>query len=312
VLTTLDVLETISPMLATAARPEVLTTLVGSHVFDQKLDGVRALAAWSENDFAIRNRNGRDLTMAYPDLCLASTQYAGPMILDGEIIAESGKFEDIAWRDKQKGHADAVRKVPARFVAFDVLHHPTEGDVRHLPYARRRQLLQGLALSGHFDISLASPDPQFFERIKALGGEGVIAKNLQAPYAKGRSNDWLKIKAVYSVTAIVTGYEPGSGARGELGAILVSLLEDMPNGGRMVRPIGKAGSGFSVKTSLEMKALIEAAIESGALGDFPIVEVECLSVTRSGVLRQPTYKGLRSDKGALDCTVDQLSDIPRS
>lgn len=311
-LTTLDVLESITPMLANSSRPEVLPTLVGTHVFDQKLDGVRALAAWSENDFAIRNRNGRDLTMAYPDLCLAGTVYDGPLILDGEIIAESGKFEDIAWRDKQKGHPDAVKKVPARFVAFDVLHHPEHGDVRHLPYARRRQLLQGLGLSGWFDVSLCSPDPQFFERIKALGGEGVIAKTLTGRYVKGRSNDWLKVKALYSVTALVTGYEPGSGARSELGAIYVSLLAEMPNGGRMVQPIGKAGSGFSVTTSLEMKDLIEHASSTGLLEDFPVVEIECLGVTRSGVLRQPTYKGLRTDKAALDCTADQLDDIPRT
>lgn len=311
-LTTLDVLESITPMLATSARPEVLQTLVGTHVFDQKLDGVRALAAWSEDDFGIRNRNGRDITMAYPDLCLAGTQYRGPLILDGEIVAESGLFEDIAWRDKQKGHADAVRKVPARFVAFDVLHHPTEGDVRHLPYARRRQLLDLLGLSGHFDVTLASPDPRFFDQIKALGGEGVIAKNLMAPYAKGRSNDWLKVKNIHSITALVTGYEPGTGARSELGAIYLSVLADMPNGGRMVQPIGKVGSGLSVKTSLEMKALIETALASEALEDFPVVEVECLSVTRTGVLRQPTYKGLRTDKGPLDCTADQLTDLPRS
>ena len=311
-LTTLDILDTLVPMLATSSRPEVLPTLVGSHVFDQKLDGVRAIAAWTEGDFGIRNRNGRNLTEAYPDLALASTVIDGPLILDGEIVAESGLFEDIAWRDKQKGRADAVQKVPARFVAFDVLYHPTEGDTRHLPYARRRQLLDLLNLVGKFDVSLCSPDPAFFDRLKALGGEGVIAKRLMAPYAKGRSNDWLKVKAIYSVTAVVSGYEPGSGARQDLGAIHLSLLVEMPNGGRMLKPIGKAGSGFSVTTAREMRDAIEHFMETGDIEDFPIVEVECLGLTRSGVLRQPVYKGMRTDKGALDCTYDQLADLPNS
>lgn len=310
-LTTLDILESITPMLAATARPEDLTTLVGSHVFDQKLDGVRALAAWtSEGDFGIRNRNGRDITMAYPDLCLASTNRSGPLILDGEIISETERFEDVAWRDKQKGHPDAVRKVPVRFVAFDVLHHPEHGDTRGLPYARRRQLLQTLDLVGKFDLSLASPDPAFFDRIRDLGGEGVVAKDLRAPYAKGRSRAWLKIKSLHRVTALATGYEPGSGARSEMGAVYLSLLEPMPNDGFMLKPIGKVGSGFSVATSLEMKALIDAVAESGSIDDVPVLEVECLGVTRTGVLRQPAYKGLRTDKAVTDCTADQLKDIP--
>lgn len=312
VLTTLDTLDSIVPMLANSARPEQLSTLVGSHVFDQKLDGVRALAAWTGNDFGIRNRNGRDRTDVYPDLCLASTGYAGPMILDGEIIAESDTFEDTAWRDKQKGSPDAVRKVPVRFVAFDILHHPTLGDVRHEPYAKRRQLLMALGLSGLFTTSLCSPDPAFFERIKSLGGEGVVAKNLMGRYDKGRSNNWLKVKAIHSVTALAVGYEPGSGAREGLGAILLSALEEMPNGGFMLKPIGRAGSGFSVATSLEMKAMLDKAQASGDLADVPVVEIECLGATRSGVLRQPVYKGLRTDLDFRAALASQIDSLPRS
>lgn len=311
-LTTVDILETLVPMLAETGRPEILSTLVGTHVFDQKLDGVRAMGAWDGNgDFRLRNRNGRDLTPAYPDLDLAATSLRGPLILDGEIVAESGKFEDIAWRDKQKGKAEAVKRVPARFVAFDVLWHPDEGDMRHLPYARRRQVLNEMTLVGHFERSLCSPDPAFFERIKALGGEGVVAKSLTGRYAKGRSRDWLKVKSLHRITALATGYEPGEGARAVMGAIYLSVL-DHTESGFVLKAIGKAGSGFSIPTATEMKEMVDKAAASGNIHDVPVVEIECLGATRSGVLRQPIYKGLRTDLDYTAATVEQLSTLPSS
>lgn len=309
-LTTISLMESLTPMLAEAARPDVLPTLVGSHVFDEKLDGIRAMAAWDETgNFALRNRNGADITMRYPEIALAATTsgFVGPLLLDGEIVAADGSFQDIAWRDKQKGrHAD---KVPAIFTAFDVLVHPDMGDVRHEPYALRRQLLNGLTLEGQFARSLCSPDPAFFDRIKLLGGEGVVAKRLRAPYARGRNSDWLKVKALYSVTALATGYQPGHGSRSEMGAIFLSVLDHPVKGGVILRPIGKAGSGFSATTALDMKEAIDLATD---LDSVPVVEIECLGATRSGVLRQPVFKGVRSDLTYEAATFDQLKELPTS
>lgn len=303
----IEIIDTLTPMLATSARPADLQTLVGTHVFDPKLDGIRAIAGWWSEEFKMRNRTGRDITGTYPEMAQDATAIDGPLVLDGEIIATNGAFQDIAQRDAQKGRSGST--VHATFAAFDVLVHPTEGDVRHLPYAKRRLLLQDLPLSGCFQVTQCSPDPALFEQIKAAGGEGVIAKRLNARYASGRSKDWLKVKATHTVTALAAGYEPGSGSRAEMGAILLATLERGPDQ-YTVRTIGKAGSGFSQETARQMKAAIDAAAND--LSAVPVVEIECLGATRGGVLRQPVFKGLRTDLTYADATFDQLAALPRS
>jgi len=135
-----DLLTTLNPMLADTSDIK-LETLAGTHLFDTKVDGVRALAAWDGSRLTMRNRNGRQMDN-YLDLEVAAAWLPSPLILDGEIVADSGKFQDIAWRDKQRGAKviKAMQDCPAHFAAFDILWHPDKGDVRHLPYINRRQL----------------------------------------------------------------------------------------------------------------------------------------------------------------------------
>lgn len=294
-------LDSIKPMLADTSTAS-LASLEGTHLFDQKLDGIRALAAWTRDELALRNRNGRDITAWYLDLEVSPPACERPLLLDGEIVAQSGSFQDIQKRDKQRQPAaiiSAMNFIPATFVAFDVLFHPTQGDVRHLPFSERRQLLRELNLDGPFwDTSMASTHASFYDQIAAMGGEGVVAKRLTSRYSQGRKSDWLKHKNKSTLTCIGVGYEPGKGAREAFGALLLALVD-----GVKVVSMGKVGSGFTFAETLEMKALIDS-------GRMPLVEVECLGLTRDGALRQPIYKGQRSDLLVTDANVAQLATIP--
>ena len=307
-----SLLRTIVPALASSGEGS-LSTLVGSHVFDQKLDGVRALAAFDEDGLTLRNRNGRDLTLTYPDLAAgADGLLPHPLILDGEIVAQDGAFQDIARRDrltKPFQVAQAMRTTPARFVAFDVLWAPERGDVRHLPYRERRALLDALGLSSaSWGTSRVSDSPALYEEIKAAGGEGVIAKRLTSPYGGGRSSSWQKFKTTQSVTCIAIGYEEGQGKRAFMGAIMLAMLG--PEGAVVV---GKAGSGFTDRSAREMKDLLDAAAVALDPSLLPIVEIECLGRTRENKLRQPTYKGIRiGDCTLADASISQLDAVPRS
>jgi bifunctional non-homologous end joining protein LigD len=303
-------LPTIHPMLAdTSDTP--LAALAGTHLFDQKLDGIRALAAWGPDGLTMRNRSGRDISLQYPDIeDGANGTLRKPAVLDGEIIATTGAFQDIARRDKQRtptGVLQAMREVPATFVAFDVLWAPDRGDVRGLPYCERRDILLGMGVSGFgWDTSTASTDPGFYDAVRIMGGEGVVAKRLTSVYRHGRRSDWLKYKATYTVTCVAIGYEPGNGSRSEMGAILLGLIKD----GQVVL-VGKAGSGFTLPESLAMKGLLDA-VAAGTSLDLPLVEIECLSVTRDGKLRQPVFKGQRTDLTLAAAQHAQLDTIPKT
>jgi bifunctional non-homologous end joining protein LigD len=302
-----DLLTTITPMLADTSDIK-LETLAGTHLFDTKVDGLRAIAAWDGSRLTMRNRNGRVMDN-YLDLEVAAAGLPGPVILDGEIVAESGKFQDAAWRDKQRGvkAIKAMQDCPARFMAFDILWHPHKGDVRHLPYHNRRFLLTMLELEQHcgprWSITQASTDPKFYDVIRALGGEGVIAKRYTARYEPGRRSSWLKYKAAYTLSCIGTGYEPGKGARAQFGALYLALIG---KDGQAV-PVGKVGSGFTLPETLEMKAILDKAT---AAFELPIVEIQTYNLTRDGKLRMPVYLGQRTDLTLKDCTVAQLEQLP--
>ena len=302
-----DLLTTITPMLADTSDIK-LETLSGTHLFDSKIDGVRALAAWDGRTLTMRNRNGRQMDN-YLDLEVAAAGICGPVILDGEIVAESGKFQDIAWRDKQRGAKviKAMQDCPVQFMAFDILWHPGHGDVRHLPYIQRRELLVSLILAGmgggRWSITQASTDPKFYDVIRSLGGEGVVAKRYTARYEPGRRSSWLKYKAAYTLSCIGTGYEPGKGARAQFGALYLALIGKDGN----AVPVGKVGSGFTLPETLEMKAILDQAT---AATDLPIVEIQTYNLTRDGKLRMPVYLGQRLDLQLSDCTVAQLEHLP--
>jgi bifunctional non-homologous end joining protein LigD len=308
-----QILTTLVPMLAMSDPGVQLASLArASHspswMFDTKLDGVRALAAWDGRSLTMRNRNNREMDN-YPDLEVAAIAIEGPVILDGEIVAGSGRFQDAAWRDKQHGAnaARAVTEHPAYFKAFDCLWHPERGDVRHLPYSERRSLLLMLKLEqnggGRWSPTEASTDPTFYEVIRQLGGEGVVAKRLTARYEPGRRNSWLKYKNKHRVTCVGSGYEPGKGARIAFGSLFLTVIN--PDG--TLNNIGKVGSGFTLAETLSIKGELDTA---RAVGDLPIVEIECLGITRDGKLRQPVFVGWRTDQGVADAVTAQLDSLP--
>jgi ATP-dependent DNA ligase len=69
--------------------------------------------------------------------------------------------------------------------------------------------------------------------------------------------------------------------------------------------VGRVGTGFDTAATHECKALLDARTPF-------LVEIECANVTKTGVLRFPSYKGIRTDLGLTDAALTQLATIPRS
>jgi bifunctional non-homologous end joining protein LigD len=296
------------PMLASTGEGQ-LSALAGTHVFDTKLDGVRMLALWDGSTLTLRNRNARDCTVSWPDLVLdAPNAISKPMVLDGEVIIPNHAFQDVARRNqatKVRVAAAMAARMPAAFIAFDILSHDGV-DVRDQPLSWRRQLLElHVEETQHWGKTLCSTDPVIYDLVRDGGGEGVIAKRLTSRYVPGRSRNWLKFKATTSVTCVGVGYEPGSGSRAAFGAMRLAMVDSA--GG--VHIVGRVGSGFKDREVASMKATFDNA-RSGE--DLPVVEVECLGLTREGVLRQPVYKGLRTDLTRFDANITQLEGLTRS
>lgn len=294
------------PMLATpstGARNRVpidIESLRDTHAFDVKLDGIRAFAHWDGHDLRLTNRNQVDITAKYPEL-IAAAQGLGsrPMVLDGEIMADDGRFESVLTRDKQSNAiaiARAAAASPVRFFAFDV---PNLGP---LTWEQRREILEATPLPDRFGRTVLSRDPAFLSQTAQLGLEGVIAKRIDSTYQFGaRSRSWVKFKNLHHVTCLVSGYATGTGSRAHFGAMFLTLLDEA---GDPV-PCGRVGTGFNARDIADLKERLDRK-------ETLVVEIECLGVTSGQTLRMPVYRGIRTDVDTSACSVEQLSALPKS
>ncbi|WP_435844775.1 ATP-dependent DNA ligase [Streptomyces globisporus] len=210
--------------------------------FEVKQDGQRAMIYLpGDGTMLVRTRSGTDITSAYPELLpLVSALGARSAVLDGEIVAldDQGRsdFERLQQRMGLAGApARAVRmaaRVPAHLMLFDIVH--LDGRLlTGLPYAERREVLEGLGLAGpawSTPSAITGHGAEAWETAREAGLEGLIAKRLTSRYEPGaRSKTWVKIKVHRLADGVIGVWVPGRGRlTGLPGAVLVGELERGP------------------------------------------------------------------------------------
>jgi bifunctional non-homologous end joining protein LigD len=291
-----------------------VATLVasGDYIFDIKWDGVRCIAYIEGGKATLINRRKVNITYRYPEVVAAlETRYPKhSMVFDGEIICFKDGLPDFARihrRDAQQSERaveQLVKSSPATFMAFDLLCFRGD-DLRLQPYIARRALLRTETTEWtemqvpELQFSTSEPDGNvMWDFIKQHSMEGLIAKTKSGTYRAGRSPSWIKLKPTSTLSAIVSGVDPGEGARAAtFGALHLCLLDE----GMSLQSIGKVGSGFK-------GADLKLVLEKLKTPTTPLViEVEYQEVSPNGQLRFPVFKGIRSDVNFLDCTTDQLA-----
>jgi bifunctional non-homologous end joining protein LigD len=126
-------------------------------------------------------------------------------------------------------------------------------DVRSLPLDERRALLSSLPLRSPIRRVAEMNDAEPWERARAEGWEGVIAKRRDSKYEHRRSPHWLKMKCEARKDFLVGGFTDPQGSRVGLGALLVGHYD----GGDFVFA-GKVGTGLDTKLLLELRARLDA------------------------------------------------------
>lgn len=296
----------LQPMLATLAAEPFSNP---DWQFEIKWDGYRALAYVDAGKVALRSRNNRSFNDDYAPIVSALRNWGLPAVVDGELVVldEEGRADFGAlqqWKRTRKGHL--------YFYVFDLLW--VDGiDLRARPLHERRALLKQLLPEGtllRYSEAIEEYGKDFFEMIRKNGLEGMIAKNRNASYADGkRSTDWLKIKSIERREAIICGYTK----KADTDRLFSALVLGVPDGNGL-RYIGQVGTGFDRATQEELLAKMvplqtrqcpfagEPPLNGSVdwLRPFLVCEVTFTEETRDGLLRHPSFKGLRPDKTILD------------
>jgi bifunctional non-homologous end joining protein LigD len=199
-------------------------------VFERKFDGIRLIAFKQGADVQLFSRNR--LPQRIPSVAEAIEKLpVRDAILDGEVTwgSENAAYHvfDVMWLDGR--------------------------DVRSLPLDERRGLLSGLPLRSPLRSVAEMHDAEPWERARAEGWEGVIAKRRDSKYEHRRSPHWLKMKCEARKDFVVGGFTDPQGSRVGLGALLVGHYD----GGDFVFA-GKVGTGLDTKQLLELRARLDA------------------------------------------------------
>lgn len=276
-----------------------------------KLDGYRVLCRIDGGEITLRTRRQQDWTKRFPELAHAAANLAVQQAwFDGEVVAllPSGASSFPALQ-----HAlSAGETGKLVYYIFDLLY--LDGyDLQCAKLVDRKRLLAevlrdcGTSRLQYCD-HLEGHGPEFFKQTCQLGLEGIVSKRSDRPYRCGRTADWLKLKCVQREEFVIGGYSlPSTAQRLGLGALLVGYYL---KSGELVYG-GKVGTGFSEQVLVELRKKLDALtqdtnpfdlmerdrVERGTRWVRPelVAQLEFGSWTAEGLLRYPSFQGLRED-----------------
>jgi bifunctional non-homologous end joining protein LigD len=315
--------------------PPMLATLIDKPFDDEgwsyeiKWDGYRALAYLQKGKVALRSRNNKSFEKYYP-IYDAFKQWSANAVIDGEIVVLNDKGQsDFGALQNWRSEADGS----LIYYIFDLLWLDGR-DLTGLPFSERRALLQSITPDDsiiRYSESFETGGKEFFAKAQRLGLEGIMAKRTDSIYSPGaRSRDWLKIKTASRQEVVIGGFTRNEDSPKLFSALLVGVFEK----GRL-QYTGKVGTGYTEQMQRDMmkqfKPLIRKESPFATIPDInqpsrfrpnppeakatwlkPVLvgEVAFREMTTDGVMRQPSFQGMREDKDAKEVVLEKPTPIP--
>ena len=298
--------------------PLMLATLTDRRDFgddwllERKFDGERCVARKRGGDVRLESRTGKDLTGTYPEVREAvAAQQARELLLDGEVVAYEGEQTSFGRLQQRLGirdpSAEVVAAYPVVYTIFDLLEVDGEDLTERANAERHARLAKVICPRGAVQLSQAwrGNSERRFAKACRSGWEGLIAKRADAPYVRGRSRDWLKLKCAWEQELVIGGYTDPGGSRTDFGALLVGYYEQ-----GLLRYAGKVGTGYTAAILRELGTRLRRleTAESPFVDAKPVprgthwvrpelvAQIGFAEWTKDARLRQPRFLGLRDDK----------------
>ena len=222
--------------------------MTGRKRIEQKLDGVRVLAVVTKTTVNLYSRNGKPFDN-FPQIVNALDNikhkftnffqsFPHGIVLDGEIIGES--FQALMKQAQRKSNVETDGMT---YSVFDWI--PLSEFERGFCNAQQHKRLALLEkyrevfdsttcvrLMDGIEVDLDTAEGhdvmhRYAEDAVALGFEGIMIKDLGAPYECRRSTFWMKWKPTITVDLNIVGFEEGTGRNtGRLGAIICEGVDN--------------------------------------------------------------------------------------
>jgi bifunctional non-homologous end joining protein LigD len=294
-------------------------------MFEVKWDGYRAIANCNNSKVSLISRNNKSFNEKFYPITAALEKLNLNAVLDGEIII-SNKEGISSFGDLQNWRSEADGEL--LYYVFDLLW--LDGYLLFdVPLQQRREILKEM-LPQHPAIQLSqtfnAPGTEFYEVARNMNLEGIIAKKADSVYVPGvRTKDWLKIKIAQRQEVVIGGFTRNEGSSKLFSSLLVGVFEN-----NMLHYTGKIGTGFTDKAQREMmeqfKPLTRSTCPFDVEPDYNkpsrfrpnppkatatwlkpelVCEVSFAEITSDGVMRHPSFEGMRIDKKAKDVKADK-------
>lgn len=308
----------LGPMLATLSEkaPEK-----AGWIYEIKWDGYRALSFCHKNKVDLISRNNKSFNEKFYPIQKALERLKIDAVLDGEVVVLKNTgiptFGGLQnWRSEADGELV--------YYVFDILWLNGHNLMKEPLYKRKELLKSILPAKGLIkeSESLNAPVSELLAAAKKMGLEGIVAKRSESCYEPGnRSCDWLKLKVLNRHEVVIGGYTINEDSPKPFSSLLVGIYE---NGG--LKYIGKIGTGFNTKMQNDMMAKFKSLVISKSpftsvldvnkpsrfrpnpprakvvwLSPKLVCEVSYIEMTdEDGVMRHPSFEGMREDKNAKD------------
>jgi len=285
-------------------------------LYEVKWDGYRAIALIKKGEPQLSSRNAKSFNDKFYPIYEELKTWKKDAVIDGEIVSINEKgmanFSSLQnWRSEADG--------TLMYYVFDILWYDGK-DTTQLPLTERKEILKNILpesslikLSESFETS----GPEFFKLAQEMSLEGIMAKKADSIYVEGtRTKDWLKIKTEQRQEVVIGGFTKNEGSSKKFSSLLVGVFKN-----KKLIFTGKIGTGFTEKLQKELMEKFEPLIiphspfvnepdvnqpsrfrpnppKALAVWLKPelICEVSYRELTNDGVMRHPSFRGLREDK----------------
>ena len=307
---------------------------------EHKYDGFRVMINKDEKgNIILFTRRLENVTKQFPDIVETIKQNikGNSFILDSEVVGFDPKtkkylpFEAISQRIKRKYDIEKLQiSLPVEINIFDVIYY-NEKIIANQPFIERRKLLEQivptikykLRLSLQFITDNEKKALSFYKKALKIGEEGIMIKNLDAPYQAGRRVGFMvKMKPeIADLDLVIVGAEYGSGKRG---GWLTSYIVACKNNEKFLE-VGKVSSGLKEKeeqgTSYEeITKLLKPLIIEEKGKEVKVKPKIIVSVTYQNIQISPSYSSgyalrfprithYRPERGIYD--IASLADIEK-